>query len=81
MRWLPRHVLGVVYVNDLMDFFVLVLSLLGAGVVGFGVLCLMCFISDMLDRTKYMRSREKKRIDDLEKRISDLERDVYFNDR
>ena len=77
--WLPRH---AYYMGVAMDYAGLVISMLaviGGGAVALVLIALLSYARDALDRTRYMSKRERKRIDDLEKRVADIERDIYFN--
>lgn len=68
---------------DNTQFIISMLAVIGGGIVAVVVLTSLAaafsYARDMLNRSRYMRKRERKRIDDLEKRIADIERDVYLN--
>ena len=54
-------------------------AVLGAGAAALMLLVFVSMITERFERSKYMRGLDKRRIDQLEKRVEDIERDIYFN--
>lgn len=62
---------------DNTQFIISMLAVIGGGIVAVVVLTSLAaafsYARDMLDRSRYMRKRERKRIDELENRVKALE--------